>query len=115
MSAPVAEEAATLMPASPSEAAVLPLPTSCTFRFDAVWPVWPVWWVKTILPPSAAAVTLTTPLLLMALSTSPTVRAKEESIVVEAPLRSVIWILPGVNPAPPLSEFNEADLVEFAP
>ena len=111
---PSAVDAATLMPARPREAAVVPPSTSWTLRFDAS-AVSPVLSIKSMRSPSATAVTLTVPLLLMSLSTSPMVCAVDRSMVAVAPLRSVILIFPGTKPLPPLSESRLTLVVEVRP
>ncbi len=78
-------------------------------------PVSPVLSIKSMRSPSATAVTLTVPLLLMSLSTSPMVCAVDRSMVAVAPLRSVILIFPGTKPLPPLSESRLTLCVEVRP
>ena len=77
---------------------MVPPETSWTLRFEAVWPV-----VSTsrMWSPSATAVTLMPALLLIASRTSSMLRAVDRSITAEAPLRSVMRILPWVTPLPP--------------
>ena len=90
------------------------LPTSCTTKFDFT-AVGAVWSVKTMRAAVGRRGDVDHAVVVDRVEHVADGWAEERSIVVDAPLRSVIAILPGVKPAPPLSESNEALWLRFAP